>query len=379
MCVGGGSGGHITPVVAVIKELLREVPNAEIRFVCDRKFASVARELMPTGVRVSIVVSGKLRRYSNMKWYWHFEHIFRTHLRNVIDLFKVGIGLVQSLFKLIIWRPNVIFAKGGFVCLPVGLAASILRIPLVIHDSDTTPGLTNRILARFARAIGTGAPVENYPTYPKNRTHYVGIPLRPEFHILSTTEKMQGKKRFGFAPDRNLIVALGGGQGARTINDTVIRLTPWLNEKAQILVIAGKDDYQRAEAANQNPNLKVMPFVTDNLAELIGSADAVVSRAGATFLAELAAVAAPVILVPSPHLAGNHQMKNAAVYARKKAAIVVDEREFGDEARSLLNAINELLSNDKLRAELSRNLHKFSKPNATRDIAKLILEEAQRV
>ena len=130
LCVGGGSGGHITPIVAIVKTIREQKPHVDIRVWCDRGFASQARQLLGADTRVSVVVSGKYRRYANISFWSHIRyHLIKTHLANFIDLFKIGFGFFQSLCKLIIWRPNVVFCKGGFVCLPVGVAAHILRIP----------------------------------------------------------------------------------------------------------------------------------------------------------------------------------------------------------------------------------------------------------
>ncbi|HZJ34543.1 MAG TPA: glycosyltransferase, partial [Candidatus Angelobacter sp.] len=148
LAVGGGSGGHVTPVVAVLRELRRAHPKAEIQFWCDNKFAVQAREIMSNfdaKIPVYTIIAGKLRRYHHLsamrQLLWP-----SLVLSNIRDSFLVVVGFLQSVVKLITWRPDVVFTKGGYVCLPVGIAARILRIPLVIHDSDAHPGLTNRIL-----------------------------------------------------------------------------------------------------------------------------------------------------------------------------------------------------------------------------------------
>ena len=173
--MGGGSGGHVTPVVAVLKELRALEPEAELRFWCDTAFASQAASIVGTfdeTIPVETILSGKLRRYHHLTLW---QHIMWPSLmwQNLKDVFKVAGGFFQSVAKLIMWRPDVVFTKGGFVCLPVGLAAKLLGIPLVIHDSDAHPGLTNRILSRWATAIATGAPLEYYD-YPVSKATYVG-------------------------------------------------------------------------------------------------------------------------------------------------------------------------------------------------------------
>src|SRR5664279_4351599 len=213
LAVGGGSGGHVTPVAAVLRELKQRDQTVNIRFWCDRKFSKQARGLIgnldPT-IPVSTIISGKLRRYHNIPVWRQLLRPVSIVLPNLRDGLLVGVGFVQSLVKLIIWRPDVVFTKGGYVCMPVGIAARVLRIPLVIHDSDAYPGLTNRVLARFAQAIATGAPLKHYP-YPASKTRYVGIPIASDFIPLSSAQQAEVKKELGFDPDKPLVVVTGGG------------------------------------------------------------------------------------------------------------------------------------------------------------------------
>ena len=146
LAVGGGSGGHVTPVVAVLRELKSQDPSIEVRFWCDNTFGRQAKSIVgyyDPEVRVDTIISGKLRRYHHLTFLQHLT-IPSVLWPNLRDGVLVVAGVVQSVNKLLIWRPDVVFTKGGYVCLPVGWAARFLRIPLVIHDSDAHPGLTNR-------------------------------------------------------------------------------------------------------------------------------------------------------------------------------------------------------------------------------------------
>lgn len=379
LSVGGGSGGHVTPIVAVSNRLAGRVPDLEQRVWCDRKHVGQLKTMLHDSVRVDAIVSGKFRRYANLTLEQHLKyHIFRTHLRNLIDVFKILVGFVQSFFKLIAWRPDVVFCKGGFVCLPVGLAARLLRIPLVIHDSDTVPGLTNRILARFAKLIGTGAPVENYPNYPKNRTKYVGIPVRPEIRKFNESEKKQAKIELGFDGNQILILAIGGGGGASQLNQMIVKIAPKLIAKnCQILLLAGKGKADALKTNAESGQFQIVEFMSENLPAAIGAADIVVTRSGATAVAEFATVGAPIIIVPSPHLAGDHQTKNAKVYAQADAAIVIDQREVNTRPDMLFDAINELIDGPKRRQELGQNLAEFARPGALEKMTDMILEAAK--
>src|SRR5690606_36158674 len=155
--VGGGSGGHVTPAVAVIREFKKLAPRATVRFWCDKGFIDRARSIIGAAdesIELEPILGGKFRRYNGISWWGHLRRPSIVW-PNVRDGFLVFVGFFQSLFKLMVWRPDVVFAKGGFVCMPVGLAAKLLRIPLVIHDSDAHPGLTNRVLGKFAQYIAT--------------------------------------------------------------------------------------------------------------------------------------------------------------------------------------------------------------------------------
>jgi UDP-N-acetylglucosamine--N-acetylmuramyl-(pentapeptide) pyrophosphoryl-undecaprenol N-acetylglucosamine transferase len=377
--VGGGSGGHITPIVAIVDSLREQKPRAKIRVWCDRGYASQTRQLLGNDMRVDVIASGKYRRYANISLWSHLRyHLVKTHLANFVDMFKVGFGFLQSFFKLIIWRPKVIFCKGGFVCLPVGLAAHVLRIPLVIHDSDVVPGLTNRILARYASRIGTGAPVENYPNYRKDITEYIGIPVRPEFKVLDAKQKTRGKELFDFSPDKKLVVVIGGGLGSHRLNKTALSVTPnIIANDMQMLIVSGEDQSVNIDK-NLIPDVQIKPFITEHLADLLGAADVVVTRAGATFLAELATVAAPTIIVPNQHLAGDHQTKNAAIYEKAGAALVINPRDLEEAPEILGTYILKVADDKKLSEKLSRNLHKFARPDALDKITKMILEVAKQ-
>jgi UDP-N-acetylglucosamine--N-acetylmuramyl-(pentapeptide) pyrophosphoryl-undecaprenol N-acetylglucosamine transferase len=294
-------------------------------------------------------------------------------LSNLGDGFKVVIGFIQSFFKLIFWRPDVVFTKGGYVCLPVGFAAHLLKIPLVIHDSDAHPGLTNRLLSKWATSIGTGAPLEYY-SYPASRTTYVGIPIATEFHPYTAAEQLAAKQEWGIATDRPLIVVTGGGLGAARINGVVAETLHLLQQIGSVVLVAGAGQYDelRSLLPADSQDFQLYPFVT-NMHSLLGAADIVVTRAGATTILELAALEKPTILIPNAKLTGGHQLKNAAVYQEAGAVSVLNEDEL-DETKSLLaNEISVLLANPKDTAAMAHRFKVFSKPDAAKDMAQLIL------
>jgi UDP-N-acetylglucosamine--N-acetylmuramyl-(pentapeptide) pyrophosphoryl-undecaprenol N-acetylglucosamine transferase len=375
LSVGGGSGGHVTPVVAVLKELRALKPEAELRFWCDTKFAPQARatvEAFDATILVQTITAGKFRRYYHLTVFQQLTWPSLV-LQNLGDVFKVGVGFIQSFFKLIVWRPDVVFTKGGYVCLPVGLAAHLLRIPLVIHDSDAHPGLTNRVLSKWATAIGTGAPLEYYP-YPKHKTHYVGIPIATEFHPYTNAEQVAAKKEWGINPSRPLVVVTGGGLGAARINQVVVNTLTTLQQKSSVILVAGAGQYDelRSMMPADSDAFQLYPFVT-NMHSLLGAADVVVTRAGATTILELAALEKPTILIPNGKLTGGHQLKNAAVYEKARAAVIVDEAALDSDNDLLAREIERVLDAPKETAAMAQRFAAFSKPDAAKDMARLIL------
>ena len=381
MAAGGGSGGHVTPVVAVLRELRKIEPDTEIRFWVDHAFEKQARTVMggyDDSIRVDTIVSGKLRRYYHLKW-WQQLMKFRTiTLPNIIDVVKVSVGFMQCLCKLIAWRPDVVFTKGGYVCLPVGLAAHVLRIPLVIHDSDAHPGLTNRVLARWADAIGTGAPLKFYP-YPREISQYVGVPIMEDFVPYSDERRRDVKVKLGFDPTRPLVVVTGGGLGARRINDAVVAMLSQLTKQTNVILITGAQQYSdiRARVPNDTSKVHIHDFISSGLVDMLGAADIVVARAGATTILELAALAKPTILVPNGYLTGGHQLKNAAVYEEKGAVKVIDELQLDDHPEVLVRAIEALLADRAAMARMGAAFLTFAHPHAALDMAEMIVRTAK--
>jgi len=253
----------------------------------------------------------------------------------------------------------------------------LLRIPLVIHDSDVHPGLTNRLLARHAAVIATGAPVKFYP-YPPERTHYVGIPVDRAFKLLTQRQQQACKAALGL-PDltRPLVVVTGGGLGSRNLNHVVVSIAAQLLDYAAVLHVTGTDNYEEVlSKAPDRPDYIVKAFLPDGLAVAFGGADVVITRAGATAILELAGMGKAVVIVPSPYLAGGHQLKNASMYEQTGAALVCDEAELIMNPLKLKQTLLELLGDTKKRHALGKALHRFAKPDAAIDTAALIAEVA---
>ncbi|MBR2658807.1 UDP-N-acetylglucosamine--N-acetylmuramyl-(pentapeptide) pyrophosphoryl-undecaprenol N-acetylglucosamine transferase [Candidatus Saccharibacteria bacterium] len=407
LVVGGGSGGHITPAVAVIREILELKPRAEVEFWTDFKyFRNVTKLTTELGVswseerksgkrkgnyiRVRRILAGKFHRYSGWSLKDYFIHIDVTLrdviFKNILGFFGFIGGLIMSFVRLLPKksRPNVIFLKGGYVCLPVGLIAKLFKIPYVIHESDVVAGLANRILMRRAAKVAFGMPIpdemaEKHPNYI-----WTGIPVGPEFKSVSLTKQMSLKKAFSFNAEKPLVVITGGSQGSENLNDTTRIILPELLRIASVGLVAGRKHYEEMidlkqyenwEKASLESNFRMWEFNT-TMDELMGAADIVVSRAGATTIAEMAALRKATILVPYARLPGGHQTKNAERLANAGAAVVVDDAEMVKNPARLLDEIRRLVKNPRLRADMADKLHEEARADAAKRLAEIILESA---
>lgn len=323
-------------------------------------------------IPVQTVLSGKFRRYSHLTKLQHLT-IPSVVFPNIRDAFLVFAGVIQSIVRLLIWRPDIVFAKGGYVCLPVGWAAWLLRIPLVIHDSDAHPGLTNRLLAPVAKRIGTGVPLEHY-NYPASKAVYVGIPISTQYKHVSVDQQVALKKELGFSGKRPLTVFVGGGLGSKQINDAVTLHLDALLAMTDVVLLSGTAQYDelRSLTPQDDDRFVLKDFMTSGLPELLQASDVVVSRAGATALLELAAMSKPTILVPSKRLLW--QIKHAKVFADAQAVLLLDEDKFEDpQDTTLVAAIRKVLQDGTLRKKLATNLHKQARPHAASDMAAMII------
>jgi UDP-N-acetylglucosamine--N-acetylmuramyl-(pentapeptide) pyrophosphoryl-undecaprenol N-acetylglucosamine transferase len=382
--VGGGSGGHVTPVVAVLKELKRQTASLECQFWCDRAFGAQANNIVQAydpQIPVVTISSGKLRRYHTLPLWRHIVDL-SIFLPNVRDFFLVLVGFVQSVIRLLRYRPDVVFAKGGYVCLPVGYAAALLGIPLVIHDSDAHPGLTNRLLSKKATFIATGSPLEYY-SYPKQKSFYVGIPVDERFSAVEPADIQTIEQTYHLDAHRPLVVVTGGGLGARNINNAVLAQAPELVKYAQVILITGANNYAAVkEQADQQgvtklPGFQLVDFVSQGMAALLARADIVVARAGATTLLELAALKKPSIIIPNAMLTGGHQVKNAKVYSDANAAAVLKEDTMLENSALLTKTIVAMLGmSPASKRALGERFYKFARPHAAADVAKLIVAAA---
>ncbi|MBR0479987.1 UDP-N-acetylglucosamine--N-acetylmuramyl-(pentapeptide) pyrophosphoryl-undecaprenol N-acetylglucosamine transferase [Candidatus Saccharibacteria bacterium] len=395
LVVGGGSGGHITPAVAVIREIFNEKPRAQVEFWTDRKYYKNVTKLtteigIVSHIRVRRIPAGKFRRYASWKLKDYFRY-FNITLKDLIfgNLFgflSFLAGIIISFFRLLLKknRPDVIFLKGGYVCLPVGLIAKLFRIPYIIHESDVVAGLANRILMKKAKKVAFGVPLsdeilEKHPNYV-----WTGIPVGVEFKAVSSTKQIALKKAFSFNPEKPLVVITGGSQGSANLNEATRIILPELLKFTSVALVAGRKHYEDMielkkyenwEKASLDSNFRMWEFNT-TMDELMGAADVIVSRAGATTIAEMAALKKAVLLVPFEALPGSHQVKNAERLKAVGAASVINDSKMVEDPNKLLEEIHHLIRSPRLRADLAERLHEEARSDAAKRLAELILKEA---
>jgi len=372
MLVGGGTAGHITPLLAVAHELKQARPDAKIIAVTDKgnTFHGLLKEC-PDIDSVEFVSAGKLRRYHNESA-WKKLTDFETIRLNTRDIFRtiIGIGQAKKIIKK--HKPAVIFIKGGFVGVPVGVAAFRQNVPFITHDSDTVPGLANRLIGKWARIHAVGMP-EKFYSYPIKKTKYVGIPVSDDYRLVSPVMQVRYKKELSIDTRKKLVLVTGGSQGAARLNDIIAKSLKSLTDDGSVFVLhqTGRGGSHQKATAHYKP----FEFSND-LYKMSAAADVVVARAGANTFAELAVQGKATILVPSPYLSGGHQVANAKHLADERAVIYIEEKQILQHPTLFVDSVQQILNNAQIRKQLEKNIKKLAKPAAAHDIALLILAQA---
>ncbi len=334
-------------------------------------------------------MAGKFHRYSGWKFSDYFTH-FDITLKDLIVGNILGFlgflgGLIMSFFRLIrpSARPDIIFLKGGYTCLPVGIIAKLFRIPYIIHESDSVAGLANRLLMKKAKKVAFGVPLSDETMAAHPNYVWTGIPVGAEFRPVSLSREESLKKAFSFNKDKPLVVITGGSQGSENLNNVTREILPDLLKITSVALVAGRKYYEDVVDLKQfedwnhatlESNFRMWEFNT-TMNELLGAADVIVSRAGATTIAEMAALKKATILVPFERLPGSHQVKNAERLEKAGAVSVVKDSEMMEDPTKLLDEIRHLIRSPRLRAEMADKLHEEARSDAARRLAEIIIEE----
>ncbi len=380
---GGGSGGHITPVLAVAQELKKLEPTTRVIYISQTgdSLGDIPRKDSNID-QVFTVRAGKFRRYHGEGWRQVLDGA--TMAKNLRDAWFVFVGIGQSYRLLKKTRPDIIFTRGSFVSVPVALAAAWLKIPYVTHDTDAIPSLANRLIARWALLHAVALPKEVYP-YPAYKTVTVGVPISTQYHLSTPQETTAIRKRLGFGPDQKIILLTGGGHGSLLLNEALVAIAGELLDRypdLEIIQLTGRDHadqisnkYNDMLTAKQRSRLHVEGYV-NNLYDCTTIADVVIARAGGTTIAEFAAQAKACIIIPNPILTGGHQTKNGDLLAKGEAVILITESELAAKEQPLLQALARLLDHPEEAAVLGQKLHALAQPDAARKLAVLLLKQA---
>ncbi len=357
--VGGGTGGHFYPLMAVAEVLKADVSQPELYYIGPEPYN--LEELKNNGIQFIYCPAGKIRRYFS--------------LQNFFDIFRIASGMIVAFFKLFRLYPDVIFSKGGYTSVPILLLARFYRIPVVIHESDSKPGRANLLAKNFARAIGI-AYDEVAPFFPETKTALVGIPIRKSIAAISRDPFAI----LGIPNDMPLIYITGGSLGAERINALILSSLQNLLPHYRIFHQTGNINEQvvtqTAQALVEDKSLLERYYVrgtipAEAVSALLDAATLVISRAGSTTLAEIALHGKPSIIIPIPEEVSHDQRTNAYSYARSGAASVLEEKNL---TPHLLSAeIQSIIGNPEKHETMRQAAQTAALPQAAEKIAALLL------
>jgi len=356
-------------VLAIIASIRKLNKEAEVLFVCSGKDFELDL-LKKNNINYKIIPTGKYRRYGRGKFVELID--VKTQILNVKDFGRTIKGYKYSRKIIKQFKPDVIFLKGGHVSLPVGLAASRMNVPYVIHESDIVMGKANKVLSKKASAIAVSFPVEAYRDIKNTKIYFTGNPVRPEFYINAELKPKLKKEQ------KANIMIFAGSQGAESINNVVFENIELLLKNFDVLHIAGRAGVERARFVKHRlpkelkKSYETYDFLSDEMVAAYKWADIVVARAGMNSLSELAALSKPSIIIPLASSTNNHQFKNADYLAKQGAVRMLLQSDL--EGKRLVNEISKLASDQKAMSYLSTSIHKFFRPNASTAIAELILK-----
>ena len=367
---GGGTGGHIFPIVAVARKLKKIYADNSKENELEMFFLGAGGlskdNLKKEGIVVKPILAAKLRRYFSFK--------------TILDIIKIPFGLIKSLIYLFIWMPDVVFSKGGYDSLPVVFSAWLYMIPVLIHESDTVPGLANRLASKFSNRIGISfSSAEKY--FSPKKTALIGNPIRKkivEKCILDNfQEKEIIKKKYGIQSQKPVVLILGGSQGAQRINNLVLKSFSYISDKFEFIHQCGIKNYEQVKSKSpQSSNYHLFSFLDeDQMSDVYFIADLVISRAGAGSICEISICGKPSILIPLPESAGDHQTKNALAYAQSGSGVILEQLNLTPNL--FVNEINKIIDNENIYREMVKNAKNFARPEATEKIVKELINLAK--
>ncbi|KAF2515303.1 undecaprenyldiphospho-muramoylpentapeptide beta-N-acetylglucosaminyltransferase [Flavobacterium foetidum] len=348
---GGGTGGHIYPAIAIANELKLQFPDAEFLFV-GAKDKMEMQKVPQAGYEIKGLWIAGLQR--------------KITLDNMMLPLKYLSSLNKSRKIVKQFKPNAVIGTGGFASGPLLQAAGLAGIPTVIQEQNSFPGITNKLLSKKANAICVA--YENLERFfPKEKIVLTGNPVRQDLIDIDAKQD-EAIAFYGLDPNKKTLLVLGGSLGARRINQLIEKeLQNFLSQDVQVIWQCGKLYFEEYKKYNQ-PNVKVVDFI-ERMDFVYAAADVIISRAGASSVSELCIVGKPVIFIPSPNVAEDHQTKNAKAIVDAKGAILLKESELDSQFSIVFEA---LLKDYGKQKQLSENIKKLARPNATKEIVEQI-------
>ncbi len=371
--VGGGTGGHFYPLIAVAEEI--DVYAQENQLVQPHKYyfgptKYDEKALYENGIAYVYCPAGKRRRTKDIV----------SHVKNFLSLSSIAFGIMKALMNLFFIFPDVVFSKGGYASFPTLFAARLLRIPVVIHESDAALGRVTKWSASFAKYIAVAYPEAEHELTEKQkeRAALIGAPMRREVMYNPNPEAHELLK---LDPDVPTVLALGGSSGAKYINDNVIDALPILLKKYQVLHQTGKQHIKSVEEESAsflrafkeiNTYRPIDYFNPYYMRVAYSVADVIITRAGSGTLFEIASWGIPSIIVPIREDVSHDQRKNAYAYARSAGGIVIEEQNLSPHL--LVSQIDAILNSEENRKHLSEQAKAFATPDAAKKIARLLAD-----
>jgi UDP-N-acetylglucosamine--N-acetylmuramyl-(pentapeptide) pyrophosphoryl-undecaprenol N-acetylglucosamine transferase len=350
LLAGGGSGGSATPVLAVAEELRRTVPGVELLYVGTEggPEGDLARAAK---IPYAAVATGKLRRY--LDW------------RNLVDPFRVFLGVWQAYQVARQFRPHVAFSAGGFAAVPPMIGARLAGARVLVHQQDVEPGLANRMLAPFAHRV-TVSLESSLSHFPRGKTELTGNPVR---HEILEADPERAYRALNLSPVVPIVVATGGGTGALGLNRIVAAAAPKLVEHCQLIHLTGKG--RGVDSLTDSPRYRQIEFLVQEMPDLLAASTLVVTRAGLGTITELAALAKPSLLIPMPQ---SHQWANARAVSDVRGTEVADQESLT--ADSLAQKVITLLRDENRRELLGWGISQVMPRDATQRVAQVLLKLA---
>ncbi len=357
---GGGTGGHIYPAIAIANELKSRFPKAEFLFVGAQDKMEMQKVPQAGYAIKGLWIAGLQRKLT---------------LQNLLFPVKLVSSLWKSRAIIKSFKPDVVIGTGGFASGPLLQMANSLNIPTLIQEQNSFPGITNKLLSKKANKICVA--YENLERFfPNDKMILTGNPVRQDL-IDIDSKRAEAIQYFNLDPSKKTLLILGGSLGARRVNQLIEKeLDFFASQNVQIIWQCGKfylDEYKKYDLNNNQQtatNIQVLAFI-DRMDLVYAAADFVISRAGASSVSELSIVGKPVIFIPSPNVAEDHQTKNAKSIVDKNGALMIKESELDENFNSVFS---DLVANENLQKQLSENIKKLAKVNATKDIVDEIVK-----